>query len=138
MDLPVNNLRELLLAESSVAALIGSSGYITNAPAGSGLPRIVIHQMGSDEQNDLLESGDARQVEIDVDCEGATAQDAYTLARAVRVFLKDFRGATPNSGPTFEECNIDDEHEKKVEKTTQPNQTRQYAVTVPVSILYRP
>ena len=133
----INNLRELLLAQASIAALIAARGFVGVAPATSTLPRIVLHQMGSDEQNDFQNSGDARQVDLDVDCEGATAQDAYTLAAAVRVFLKDFSGATPNSGPTFDACVVDDEHEKKVEKTTQPNQTRQYAVTVPVSVFYR-
>lgn len=132
----INNVRELLLAQSSISALVGTRGFVGVAPASAGLPRIVVHQMGSDEQNDLQNSGDARLVDVDVDCEGATAQDAYTVAAAVRLFLKDFSGAAGSL--TFDACVVDDEHEKKVEKTTQPNQTRQYAVTVPVSIFYRP
>lgn len=132
----INNLRQLLLARASISALVGTHVFVGVPPATAGLPRISLHQMGSDEQNDLENSGDARMVELDVDCEGATTQDAYTLAAAVRLFLKDFSG--PAGNLTFDACVVDDEHEKKVEKTTQPNQTRQYAVTVPVSVFYQP
>lgn len=132
----INILRELLMAQSSIAALIAGRAFVGVAPASAALQRIVLHQMSSDEQNDLENSGDARLIEIDIDCEGATAQDAYTLANAVRLCLKDFRGAAGSL--TIDACVVDDEHEKRVEKTTQPNQTRQYAVTVPVSVFYRP
>lgn len=132
----INNLRELLLAQGAISAIVGTRGFVGVAPSSAGLPRIVVHQMGSDEQNDLEHSGDAREVEVDVDCEGATAQDSYTLAAAVRVFLKDFAGAA--GAFTFDACVVDDEHEKRVEKTTQPNQTKQFCVTVPVTVFYRP
>lgn len=134
----INDLRRLLLAQPAITALVHDRGYIDAPAASSLLPRIIIHQMGSDEQNDLIASGDARSVNLDIDCEGATGQDAFTLAAAVRLFLKDYSGPTVSGGVTIDAVILNDEHSKKPEKTTQPGQVRQFLVTLDVDVLYRP
>lgn len=133
----INDLRRLLLAQPSITALVQDRATIDAPAAASLLPRIIIHQMGSDEENDLEVSGDARMVNLDIDCEGATGQDAFTLAAAVRLFLKDYSGATVAGGVTLDACVVNDEHSKKPERTTQPGAVRQFLVVIDVDVFYR-
>ena len=128
----INDIRQLLQNEPTINVLVGTNVFVTKANTGSTMPRIVLHQMGSDECHDLEKTGDSRIVEIDVDCEGDSAQDAYGVAAAVREFIQDYTGATVAGGIVIDSVKMDDEHEKKAEKTTQ------YAVTVPIEVLYRP
>lgn len=132
----INDCRLLMLATAAITNVVATRIYIGVPPATTTLPRITCHQMGSDEQNDLTNSGVARAVEVEFDCEGATAQDSYTLAEILRLFWKDFSG--PAGSITIDAVSLDDVHEKPIQKTTQPNQTRQFAVTVPATIFYRP
>lgn len=132
----INDLRQLLMAEASIAALVSDRVYVDVAKPSSVLPRIILHQMGSDEMNDLEESGDARILSFDIDCEGATGQDAFAVSNAVRLFLKDFSGATPASS-SIDSVVMNSEH-SKVERTTQPGQVKQYAVTLDLDVFYRP
>ena len=130
----INDLRQLLLVTPSIVALVQDRVFVDVAKTSSVLPRIVMHQMGSDEENDLEHSGDARTIMFDIDCEGGTGQDAFAVAEAVRLFLKDFSGAA--GGAIIDAVIVNNEH-SKVERTTQPGQVKQYAVTLDLDVMYR-
>lgn len=132
----INDIRQLLLGEATVNALVGSNVFVTRPNKGSTMPRIVLHQMGSEECGTSEGTSAGRIVELDIDCEGDTAAQAFTLATAVRLFIQDFKGPTVSGGITVAAIYLDDEHEKKPEKTTQPGQTVQFSVTLPISVLY--
>lgn len=132
----INPLRLLLLAQPTITAIVVDRGFVDIAANGSKLPRFVLHQMSSDEQNDLENSGDARQLNFDIDCEGETAQDAWDLATAIREFLKDYAGATQAGQPDITACVLNDERSKKPERTTAAGAVRQFAVTIDVDVFY--
>ena len=133
----INDLRQLLLAEPSIANIVQGRVFVAGPGISSFLPKVVIHQLASDEQNDLEVSGDARMLTLDIDCQGATGQDSFELAQAVRLFLKDYVGPTVSGGAVIDALNVNDEH-TEVERTTQAGQIRQFSVTLEVDVFYQP
>lgn len=131
----INDLRLLLLAEATIAAIVGTNVFVSRAGTGSTLPQIVIEQMGSDEGNDLGTTGDFRGINYDIDCNGGTAQDAFTLAAAVRTFLQDFTGTAGTQ--TIRAVVLNDER-NKVLKSASGTAVAQFQVTLDVDVLYRP
>lgn len=133
----INDFRQLLLNAPTINTLVGSRVYVSNAAKGSAMPRCVIHQMDSDEHNDLINTSDLRSLNLDIDCEGATAQDAFGLAAAVRKFLKDYSG-TPVSGGEKILAVILNTEKDKLQRTTTPGATTEFVLIVDVDVMYRP
>lgn len=90
-------LRTLLLAQSTVTAIVGSTGgHVGRAPQEAGSPRFEIQLVDEDENLTLdgrLGSGDVQTTEIDVDCKAETSYLAVQLRDAVASILRDYTGA---------------------------------------------
>ena len=132
----INDLRLLLLDQPEITALVERRVFVAGPGISSFLPKIVIHQTGSEEHNDLVNSGDARTLSLDIDCQGSTGQESFELAQIVRLFLKDYSGLTVAGGAVIDAITINAEH-GEMERTTQAGQIRQFSVTIDLDVLYQ-
>lgn len=89
-------LRTLLLAQSTVTDIVGSSGvYVTAARQSGTRPYIVLDRVDDEKYKGLAGYlSTTRRCEIDIECWGKTQSSASALAKVVSDFLDDFSGAT--------------------------------------------
>lgn len=94
-------LRKLLLARTTVTAIVGSNGVFIERPEqGSKRTRCEIHLANDDENltlgGGLPDSDELFSTEIDIDCRGKRPGDANKLADAVAAILRDYTGTAGN------------------------------------------
>ncbi len=88
-------LRKYLLQQTAITDRVGSGGvYSGSAPQNARRPYIVIHKLGSNENETLAtDSGSLRFMDFDIDCKAARYGQAQDLLNEVRTLLKDYSGA---------------------------------------------
>jgi hypothetical protein len=97
---PIQAIRTLLLADATVAALVGTRGWGGELPPSSvaGMPRagFLVRSAGGGAMGtgDYLSTTDAR---VDVFCYGGTPHEANALYRAVRHALRYLRRTVQNT-----------------------------------------
>lgn len=86
-------LRTLLLADTALAALVGTRiGWGVNSQ-GAALPRIVLQLIGDNGQGHVFEGGDGLyQGRVQINCYGKTYGASAALAQAVKTLLDGYRG----------------------------------------------
>jgi hypothetical protein len=88
-------LRTLLLAQSSITDIVGTSGiYVTAAVQSASLPYIVIDRIRDEIYKGLSGNLSARHCEVDIECWQKKPGTAAALAKIVSDYLDDFSGAT--------------------------------------------
>ena len=98
-----------LLADSGVAAVVGTRVFPGARPQASALPAIVLNRIsGGPEYADDGEVG-LEQGRIQIDCWAATYSEAKLLARAVTACLSAFEGTV--GGTTFQFIALDIERD---------------------------
>lgn len=102
-------LRTLLLTQSSITNVVGTSGiYVSAAPQTATLPYIVLDRI-SDEKHKALDGyTGTRHGEVDIECWDTTPGDAASLAKIVSDYLDDFSGATGGDETILSSHQIDD------------------------------
>lgn len=91
-------LRTLLLAQSSITDVVGTSGiYVTAAPQSAEVPYIVIDRVRDEIYKGLSGNLGTRHCEVDIDCWHTKPGTASALAKIVSDYLDDFSGATGGS-----------------------------------------
>ena len=86
-------LVSLLVSRPSIRAFVDSRVFVTKAPQGATLPYIVITQMGSDEYGTFDGTSELRSLDFDIDCKSKLSTESDAIAKVVRNFLKDYKGA---------------------------------------------
>lgn len=102
-------LRTLLLAQSTVTDVVGTSGiYVTTARQTTSLPYIVLDRVGDEKYTALDGYQSARHAEVDIECWHKTPGQAAALAKIVSDYLDDFSGATGGDETILSSHHIDD------------------------------
>lgn len=86
------DLRAYILADPTVAALVGDRMYPLVIPQGSPQPCIVYAKQGRDRQQLFCGEDGLYRTGVDIDCYAVIYDDAVTLANAVSARLKNFSG----------------------------------------------
>jgi hypothetical protein len=92
----LDGLRTWMLAQASIAALVGTKVWTTEAPARSALPHILITKTGGDKYEAMDGTGghgDLAEAEFDIECKATNPKAAETIANTVSAALKDYTGA---------------------------------------------
>lgn len=102
------DLRTLLLAQSAITDIVGSSGvYCDAADQGTPLPYVLLTLMDSDPLKALDGTYGLEIKTFDIDCYGAEKPEAKQLSAAVKAFIKDYSGVAGDS--TIHAVLLDDE-----------------------------
>lgn len=129
-------LRTLLLAQSSITAIVGATGvYVTRARQGAPLPHVVIEQMAEDNYPTLTETGRFRAVDFDLHCKAGTAEQADALAETVQTFIQDYAGAAGSQ--TIDAVILDDRFDAP-EKPVDGSDRTTHVVTLSLTVQYHP
>lgn len=131
------DLRTLLLSQSSITSIVGTSGvFVTDAKQGAPLPYAVISQTDSDEFNTLdAPSGSFRSLEIEIESKGRTAEEADRLSETIRGFLKDYSGAAGTQ--VIDAVIVEGQFESK-ERPVNGSDQKTFVVTLELTVQYHP
>lgn len=103
-------LRTLLLAQSSVTAVVGTDGiFVTAAGQRADLPYIVIARVSDEKYKGLDGVLTLKHCEVDIECWHKTQSGAAALAKIVGDYLDDFSGATGGAETIKAVHHIDDD-----------------------------
>jgi hypothetical protein len=86
-------LRAYLLADSAISALVGTRIYPITPPQGQELTHIVYHMISGQGDRHMQGRSGLSRPRIQIDCWGATVDEAIALAGEVKERIDGFRGA---------------------------------------------
>jgi hypothetical protein len=130
-------LRTLLLAQSSIASLVGANGvYVTAVPQGATPPYVLLTVLDSDEFADLVTSGDFREVTVEIDAVASTQAAAASLAVAVRNFLRDYSG--PAGGQVIDQVVAEGGERDSVQPPDSGSDRKRFVTSFEAEIQFHP
>lgn len=90
-------LRSMLLADSAVAALVGTRVYVGRLPQSPIYPAITLEPVSEDDNNTVASVGDLRWARIEVDAWAESFAAVNALYRAINFALNGKKGTFGNS-----------------------------------------
>lgn len=98
---------------SRVLALAGGRVHHNARPQNGALPAIVVHRVSSVRERVLTGRVRLAHPRIQIDCMAETAQDAQSLANAVRLVIEDYEGSMGDY--TVQVVTVDDDSDDYIE-----------------------
>jgi hypothetical protein len=95
------DLRDLLLADTTVSGLAGTRIYLNKLPQDPGYPAITFAKVSGPRVHTLAGRAGRARPRLTVHCWAKTDLAVKTLANAVRVVLDGFNGPTASGRTTF-------------------------------------
>lgn len=127
-------LRARLIADATMAGLVGNRIYPGRAPQKPTMPYIVYHRI-STVRAATLDTGNAKVPEVRIQCDviASSQSEVETVLSRMRVVMDNFRGTS--SGVTVLGVSVDDEQDQP--EFYEGSDTVFYHSSLDFSIIYR-
>ena len=104
----MTDLRARLVADATLAGIVGTRVRMNRSEQSDALPRVVIHQISGDHKHHMTAATGKATGRVQIDCHASSPVEAESIAEAVRQSLDGFRGQV-NSGTFVSMCHLDSE-----------------------------